>query len=90
VKVRCTVEDMNYSACALEIGDYFELTPTGVTVPEGKRFCYFAIAAVIPAVLGHLDAETPDAYLGTYPLLACPDPPENLHMRVKPLTEETK
>jgi hypothetical protein len=59
-------------------------------VPKGKRFCYFAIAAVIPSVLGHLDADTPGHYLNTRPLLACPDPPENLHMRVEPLSEETK
>ncbi len=89
MKVRCTVEDMNYSACDLQVGDYFELTPTGVTVPEGKRFCYFAIAAVIPAVLGRLDTDTPDSFLQTRPLLACPDPPENLHLRVEPVTEET-
>jgi hypothetical protein len=41
-------------------------------------------------VLGHLDADTPGHYLNTRPLLACPDPPENLHMRVEPLSEETK
>ncbi len=37
VTVRCTVEDMNYSACALQVGDWFELSPTGLTVPEGKN-----------------------------------------------------
>ncbi|WP_285599074.1 hypothetical protein [Kineosporia sp. NBRC 101731] len=78
---------MNYSACALEVGDWFELSPTGVTVPEGKRFCYFAIAAVIPSVLGRLDAAGPDEFLRSRPLLACPDPPENLHIRVEPLEE---
>ncbi|GAB6896969.1 TIGR04076 family protein [Kineosporia succinea] len=88
VTVRCTVEDMNYSACALQVGDWFELSPTGLTVPEGKRFCYFAIASVIPAVLGHLDTATPDAYLTGRPLIACPDPPENLHIRVEPVTPE--
>lgn len=86
VRVRCTVEEMNYSACGLEPGDWFELDPTGVRVPEGKRFCYFAVAAVIPAVLGHLEADAPDEYLRSQPLLACPDPPENLHLRVVPVT----
>ncbi|WP_306205446.1 TIGR04076 family protein [Actinoplanes sp. RD1] len=82
LKVRCTVEDMNYSACGLEVGDHFDLDATGLTVPEGKRFCYFAIASILPAVLGRLDAASPDAYLRSRPLLACPDPPENLHIRL--------
>jgi len=76
---------MNYSACALEPGDWFELDATGVTVPEGRRFCYFAVAAVVTSVLGHLEADTPDEYLRSHPLLACPDPPENLHIRVVPV-----
>jgi len=88
VRVRCTVEGMNYSACGLAVGDSFELSPTGVTVPAGKRFCYFAIASVIPAVLGRLDTDQPDAYLRGRPLLACPDPPENLHIRIEPIVEE--
>ncbi|MFI5893495.1 TIGR04076 family protein [Actinoplanes sp. NPDC051513] len=83
MKIRCTVEAMNYSACGLAVGDFFELSPTGVTVPDGKRFCYFAIASVIPSVLGRLDADEPDDYLRGRPLLACPDPPENLHIRVE-------
>jgi uncharacterized repeat protein (TIGR04076 family) len=87
LKVRCTVEDLNYSACGLAVGDFFELDATGLTVPEGKRFCYFAIASIIPAVLGRLDATEPDAYLRSGPLLACPDPPEALHIRLN-LVEE--
>ncbi|MFC8845320.1 MULTISPECIES: TIGR04076 family protein [unclassified Micromonospora] len=83
VRVRCTVEDMNYSACGLRPGDWFELDATGLTVPEGTRFCYFAIASLIPALLGRLDADEPDAYLRGRPLLACPDPPEALHIRVE-------
>ncbi|MGP2442690.1 hypothetical protein [Streptomyces sp. JW3] len=84
VRVRCTVEAMTYSACGLEIGDWFEVDATGLTVPEGQRFCYFAIASVLPAVLGRLTAPEPDDYLRGEPLLACPDPPEGLHMRVTP------
>lgn len=84
MKVRCTVEDMNYSACGLEIGDYFDLEPDGLTVPEGERFCYFAIASLVPVLLGRLGADDP--YLRSRPLLACPDPPEALHIRVEVVT----
>lgn len=87
LRVRCTVEAMNYSACGLALGDHFELTPTAVVVPPGRDFCYFAITGVITAVLGRLDAEEPDAWLRSRPLLACPDPPEGLHLRVEVVPE---
>jgi uncharacterized repeat protein (TIGR04076 family) len=83
IRVRCTVEVMNYSACGLRVGDYFDLTSTGVTVPAGRSFCYFAIANVVSAVGGRLDSDVPDCYLVSQPLLACPDPPEALHMRLR-------
>jgi len=70
--MRCTVTSMNYSACGLEIGDYFEVGPEGVSLPPGKHFCFYAIAAVAPM-------------LGERELVACPDPPENLIMRVEEL-----
>ena len=88
LRVRCTVEAMNYSACGLALGDHFDLTTTSVEVPEGREFCYFAIAGVITAVHGRLDAEQPDAWLRSRPLLACPDPPEALHLRVEVVPEE--
>ncbi|MFC9980641.1 TIGR04076 family protein [Gordonia sp. NPDC127522] len=87
VTVRCTVESMNYSACGLAIGDHFDLSATGVIVPEGKKFCYFAIANVLPVVLGRLDATDADDYLTASPLLACPDAPEAVRMRVRVLDD---
>jgi uncharacterized repeat protein (TIGR04076 family) len=87
LRVRCTVVGMNYSACGLEVGDHFDLSADAVVVPEGREFCYFAISNVVADVLGHLDAEEPDAYLLSRPLLACPDPPEALHLQIAVLDE---
>lgn len=83
LRVRCTVEGFNYSACGLAVGDSFELTVTGVTVPEGRAFCYFAITNAIAAVQASLGADVPDAYLAARPLVMCPDTPEDLRMRVE-------
>lgn len=82
--VRCTVETMNYSACGLKRGDWFEVGPAGVSLPPGKHFCFYAIAAVAPMLNGRLDASDTDAWLASGPLVACPDPPENLVMRLGP------
>jgi uncharacterized repeat protein (TIGR04076 family) len=81
--VRCTVEAMNYSACGLAVGDWFEAGPDGLRLPEGKGFCYFAIVAVAPLLNGRLDTPDVDGWLATKPLVACPDPPENLIMRLE-------
>lgn len=84
--VRCTVSQMNYSACGLAIGDWFEIGPDGVRLPEDGEFCWFAIASVLPIVAGRFgdDLET---WLASEPLLACPDPPEGLLMRLERVQE---
>ena len=83
IRVRATVESMNYSACGLEVGDWFEVGSDGLVLPPGKSFCYFAIGAVLPLVTGRLDRPDPHEWLASRPLVACPDPPENLLMRLE-------
>jgi uncharacterized repeat protein (TIGR04076 family) len=80
IRVRCTVEAMNYSACGMRVGDSFDIGPDGLEVPEGQAFCWFAIASVLALLSGRIDDE---GWLDRQPLVACPDPPEALHMRLK-------
>lgn len=87
LRVRATVESFAYSACGLEIGDWFEVDRRGLTLPPGKSFCYFAIGAVVPLVTGRLDRPDAREWLASQPRVACPDPPENLVMRLE-LVEE--
>ena len=81
--VRCTVESMNYSACGLRKGDYFEVDSKGFRMPDGQPFCAFAITTVLPLLAGRLDSEDADEWLESRPLLQCPDPPEALWMRLE-------
>jgi uncharacterized repeat protein (TIGR04076 family) len=81
--VRCTVESMHYSACGMVPGDYFEVTGDNLSLPDGQAFCYFAIASVVPYINGKRDPETGEDWLDSKPLLACPDPPEALYMRLE-------
>lgn len=80
--IRCTVESMNYSACGLKVGDSFEVDEDGLLVNAEEGFCYFAIASVLPLLHGRVGIEG-DAWLDERPLVACPDPPEALHMRLE-------
>ena len=82
-RVRCTVTAMNYSACGLRLGDHFEVGPEGLSLPAGKHFCYFAISAVTPMLLGRFDQPDTEAWLATRPRLSCPDPPEGLVMTLE-------
>ena len=79
-RVRCTVEALNYSACGLAVGDSFELGPEGLSTPAGAGICFYALAAVAGLLGAVPDA---DEWLDTRPLVACPDPPENLLIRVE-------
>jgi uncharacterized repeat protein (TIGR04076 family) len=87
MRIRCTVESMNYSACGMQIGDYFEVDERGLSVPDGHEFCWFAIASVVPLISGRIGGGDPD-WLRRRPLVACPDPPEGLHMRLEVLDDD--
>lgn len=84
-RIRCTVESMHYSACGMSVGDSFEIDADGLCVRAEHGFCYFAIASVLPMLRGH-HGDDLDAWLASEPLLACPDPPEALHMRLERVT----
>jgi uncharacterized repeat protein (TIGR04076 family) len=86
--VRCTVESMNYSACGLKTGDWFEVDSDGLRMPDGQHFCAFAITTALPLLNGRLDGDTPDEWLDSRPLLQCPDPPEALWMRLETVTRD--
>lgn len=86
-RLRCTVETMNYSACELALGDHVELDERGVRLAPDQGFCVFAIAALASAMAGRPDDQTLAEWADDEPLVACPDPPENLIMRVRRLPE---
>ena len=91
--IRCTVESMNYSACGMVPGDSFEVDGDGeLSIPNGRPFCYFAIASVVPHLNGRQDDDEGQSWLDSKPLLACPDPPEALYMRLErlPLVDPEK
>jgi uncharacterized repeat protein (TIGR04076 family) len=83
VRVICTVVSLNYSACGLQVDDYFELSPNEIVVPAGKAFCCNAIQQVISLVYGRLNAPEPDKFLSGQPIIICPDPPESVRMRIE-------
>lgn len=71
------------SVCGLEVGDYFEVTESSrVRIPEGKHFCLYALAAVIPLLPAKMRALDENDWLAQDSLVVCPDPDERLVMRI--------
>ena len=89
--LRVTVERIEgRSVCGLEVGDFFEVTESSrVRIPEGKHFCLFAIQAVLPLLPAKMRKLPDEDWLERDSLVACPDPDEQLVMRIERIGERT-
>jgi uncharacterized repeat protein (TIGR04076 family) len=85
--LRVSVESIEgRSVCGLSVGDYFDLTQSSrLSLPPGRHFCIFALAAVLPLLAARQRALADDDWLETEPLVCCPDPGERLVMRINRL-----
>ncbi len=71
------------SVCGLEVGDFFDVTESSrVRIPEGRHFCLYALAAVIPLLPAKMRALDPNDWMAQDSLVVCPDPEERLTMRI--------
>ncbi len=72
------------SVCGLHVGDYFELTESSqVRIPDGKHFCLYALAAILPLLPAKQRVLAGADWLDQDSLVACPDPDERLIMRIE-------
>jgi uncharacterized repeat protein (TIGR04076 family) len=83
--LRVVVESIEgRSVCGLAVGDYFELTQSShLTIPAGRHFCVYALAAVLPLLPAKQRALEDDDWLERDALVCCPDPEERLVMRIE-------
>ncbi len=82
--IRVTVESIEgRSVCGLAVGDYFDLTHSShLSIPAGRHFCIYALAAVLPLLAAKQRALAADDWLGRESRVCCPDPDERLVMRI--------
>lgn len=66
----------------MSVGDTFEVGQDGLRIPENTGFCFNAIASALSLLNGRFGDDR-DTWLASRPLIACPDPPEALHMRLE-------
>lgn len=72
------------SVCGLRPGDFFEVTGSSrVSMPAGRHFCLYAMAAVMPLLPAKQREVDPNDWLAQDSEVACPDPEERLVMRIE-------
>lgn len=83
--LRVTVDSIGgRSVCGLKPGDYFEVTNSAeLRIPDGKHFCMYAIASVLPLLPAKQRKMESDDWLEQDSLVACPDPEEKLIMKIE-------
>lgn len=89
--LRVTVDRIEgRSVCGMEVGDYFEVTQSSrIRIPEGRHFCMFALASVLPLLAAKQRRQPSGDWLEKDSLVACPDPEERLVMRIERLRRRT-
>jgi len=72
------------SVCGMKVGDYFELTESSkLRIPTGKHFCIYALNAVLPLLPAKQRLLEENDWMEKDMLVACPDPEEQLIMRIE-------
>jgi uncharacterized repeat protein (TIGR04076 family) len=89
--LKVTVESIEgRSVCGLKVGDYFELTNSNeLRLPEGKHFCMYALASILPLLPAKQRQMAADDWLEQDSLVACPDPEERLVMKIERIRKVT-
>ncbi len=89
--LRVTVHEIRgRSVCGMEVGDYFELIESSkLVIPAGKHFCIFALSAVLPLLAAKQRQMDANDWLESDADVACPDPEEQLIMRIERIRERT-
>jgi uncharacterized repeat protein (TIGR04076 family) len=80
------VEIRGRSVCGLAVGDWFEVRNSSqLVLPKGRHFCIYALAAVLPLLPAKQRELSENDWLSSDNLVACPDPDEQLIMKIERL-----
>ncbi len=86
-RVRVVVDRVDQPRSAMRLGDSFEVDGSNLSLPDGASFCIYALAAVFPVLALKLTTLDADDWLERKPWIACPDPTENVVMRLERIVE---
>ena len=83
--LRVTVDRIEgRSYCGMQPGDCFDLVRSNeLRLPDGRHFCIYALAAVLPMLAAKQRQLPPGDWLEQDTEVCCPDPDERLVMRIE-------
>ncbi len=70
------------SVCNHHLGDYFELSGENLSIPAGKTFSMYALAAVLPLLPAKQRVTDEHDWMSHEDLVLCPDPNCEAVMRI--------
>ena len=80
------VEIRGRSVCGLAVGDWFEVRNSSrLVLPPDRHFCIYALASVLPLIAAKQRELAENDWLTSDSLVACPDPEEQLIMKIERL-----
>jgi uncharacterized repeat protein (TIGR04076 family) len=85
-KIKVTVEKIDgYCNLPMQIGDYFFVNGSKLTVPEGKHICIFALQAMMPVfpLLNVKDELDKTHWIRKIKTISCPDPKGQVQFRLE-------
>jgi uncharacterized repeat protein (TIGR04076 family) len=68
--------------CHHRLGDYFEVSGENVSIPAGRTFSLYALAAVLPLLPAKQRVTDPADWMSSDDLVMCPDPQCEAVMRI--------
>ena len=83
-KLKITVERIDgYCNQPMLVGDCFFVDGGKIRIPDGKHFCIYALAAVLPLLPAKQRAIASADWMAHDQEVACPDPDERCIMRIE-------
>ena len=82
-RLRVTVERAWSPSCGLAVGDCFEVEGSALTLPQGKPFCAYAMAATFGVLMEAMNDLPAGHWLARKPLICCPDAADGVVMRIE-------
>lgn len=70
------------AVCNHHLGDYFELSGENLSIPAGKTFSIYALAAVLPLLPAKQRVRDPHDWMAHDDHVMCPDPACRAVMRI--------
>jgi anaerobic carbon-monoxide dehydrogenase iron sulfur subunit len=85
-KIKVTVEKIDgYCNLPMQLGDYFFVDGSKLTVPEGKHICIWALQSMMPIfpILNEKDKLDSTHWVSKIKTISCPDPKGLVQFRLE-------